>query len=131
MSEFRIESAILCDDIRREDNGKLLLIGVYGKNIGLLQLPATLVLHVLLIATVGEPGTYRTEFQVLLNSNKLTQGKGNIVVSDAGRNLINVSPLILHEIKEEGMLRFEVRIDDGNWMNLIELPLTTEQRVQE
>lgn len=37
-----LRTTLICDDVRREDNGKFLLIGVYTPNIVVYQLPATL-----------------------------------------------------------------------------------------
>ena len=39
---FTIESAIVCDDIRREDNGKAILIGVYFGDVIVPKAPALL-----------------------------------------------------------------------------------------
>src|SRR2546426_965311 len=41
---LKIKNAVVCDDIRREDNGKELLIGVYSGGIVVPQFPAPLVL---------------------------------------------------------------------------------------
>jgi hypothetical protein len=42
---FNVESVLLCDDIRREDNGKAILVGVYSGDIVIPIVPATLGLH--------------------------------------------------------------------------------------
>lgn len=36
------EVALICDDIRKEDNGKLLFVGVYSDTMTVLEFPATL-----------------------------------------------------------------------------------------
>ncbi len=41
-----IAFGILCDGVRREDNGKLILLGVYGRNIMIQDFPGNLRFHV-------------------------------------------------------------------------------------
>lgn len=41
----RVRSALVCDDVRQEDNGKTLLIGVYGKDLHAGEKPAMLRLY--------------------------------------------------------------------------------------
>jgi hypothetical protein len=41
-AQFEVDAALICDDIRREDNGKAILIGVYAGDIVLSRLPATI-----------------------------------------------------------------------------------------
>lgn len=43
-SEIELVQAIVCDDIRCENNGKFIFIGVYLENIILANLPATILL---------------------------------------------------------------------------------------
>ena len=38
----KIEYAIVCDDVRREDNGKFIIIGAYGSDIRVSSIPANL-----------------------------------------------------------------------------------------
>jgi hypothetical protein len=39
--DFTISVALICDDYRREDNGKGLLVGLYGPKIGFIKKPET------------------------------------------------------------------------------------------
>lgn len=41
-SGFKVISFIVCEDVRREENGKELIIGVYSKNILVNSIPVTL-----------------------------------------------------------------------------------------
>lgn len=45
-SAITLSHTIICDDIRREDNGKFILIGVYPEMIMLNMLPAQLILSI-------------------------------------------------------------------------------------
>jgi hypothetical protein len=44
MRKLKLVCGIVCDDIRREDNGKEIIIGVYSGSIVVPQFPATLLL---------------------------------------------------------------------------------------
>jgi hypothetical protein len=62
-----------CDDIRREDNGKELLIGVYGGGLSLRQMPAPIVISewIRFERTDEEEATIPLEFRVIdLTENK-------------------------------------------------------------
>lgn len=39
MPDFSINSALICDDFRVEDNGKGMVIGIYGQRIGFVRKP--------------------------------------------------------------------------------------------
>ena len=53
---FDVISTIICDDIRREWNGKDILIGVYGSGIKLSAMPSTLVLWIWLETRINQVG---------------------------------------------------------------------------
>lgn len=42
--KFNLKQVVVCDDIRREDSGKFILIGVYPEGIALPKIPETLFL---------------------------------------------------------------------------------------
>lgn len=44
-----VRSVIFCDDVRREDNGKLILVGVYTGFLGIPSFPWSGVLHTVLL----------------------------------------------------------------------------------
>ncbi|MEJ1965143.1 MAG: hypothetical protein WDO56_27840 [Gammaproteobacteria bacterium] len=59
--DFTVGSVLICDDIRREANGKAILIGVYVGDIVLNQMPATLPLS-LWVQGTAPPG--KQEFSI-------------------------------------------------------------------
>ena len=65
----KIECAIVCDDVRREDNGKFIIIGAYGSDIRVSLTPANLRLS-LLVAARSE-----TEHQTLVSVRVTQDGK--------------------------------------------------------
>jgi len=85
----------MCDDIRREDNGKLLLIGVYGQSIAVPQFPATLPSLVFFQGLESDrPGswTVRMRLQHLDTGQKVMEGMGmiNFRQPGAGANPIRL-----------------------------------------
>lgn len=65
----KIEYAIVCDDVRREDNGKFIIIGAYGSDIRVSSTPAKLRLS-LLVAARSE-----TEHKTLFSIRVTQDGK--------------------------------------------------------
>ena len=59
-----IKSAILCDDIRREDNGKMLFIGVYVGEILVAEFPVALRLTWVLFGKHQKTASHDMEFRV-------------------------------------------------------------------
>lgn len=66
-STFSVEpyNVIFCDDIRREFNGKELLIGVYSADLVLPAVPAVVAMALFIQLKIkGEPGTIRRRLRV-------------------------------------------------------------------
>lgn len=59
-----IEAVILCDQVRREDNGKLLLIGVYSDVITVPRLPLLIQLTLAIEVRVVHAGPFRFSIDV-------------------------------------------------------------------
>jgi hypothetical protein len=59
-----VEAVVLCDAVRREDNGKLLLIGVYSDVIMVPRLPLTIQLTLAIEARVMQAGAFKFSIDV-------------------------------------------------------------------
>ena len=120
--KVRVRYGIVCDDARREDNGKIILIGIYGSNIVLQKIPAVLPLCTAIFydadASIELPFTFR----VLLGKEQLNDGNGKFNFSPA-RNGISLIPNIPLSITNEGMLKFEIRFERGAWQTIAALPV--------
>jgi hypothetical protein len=123
----KIRFGIVCDEVRREDNGKLLLIGVYSSSIIVQQLPAVLVLSLVLGVDNDKPAEAAMEFRVLLNEIQLRRGKGVLNVRSAGQNLIAIQSIPLEKIESEGLLDFQLRLRDRDWETVCSLPLALKK----
>lgn len=114
-------SADICDDIRIEANGKLILIGVYPTNIGVLQFPVELKLAFYIPTLAQEPGEGFFEARILSPSDAvLVQLKAAMKINAAGRGGIPVPPATF-QIQEPGILKFQAKIDDGEWETVAEV----------
>ena len=101
---FTLTATLVCDDVRVENNGKLLLLGVYTPNIVLpgipAQLPTLALFHLWRADTAGQyplqlrlrhPATGRDLVQWVLNFNVTAPGEGvgiskfsNVLFEQAG-----------------------------------------------
>jgi len=105
---LEITFAIVCDDVRREDNGKLIFIGVYGDNIGLPEIPASLALCLVLFIETQEEFSAQGTLRAMLDDKILSQApialgykKGKSIVSFSGIPIV---------IEKPGNLIFELQI---------------------
>lgn len=66
MSDVRlkIENVLVCDDIRTEDNGKALIIGVYTGSISPSKFPARIRLCYWLVGKVQGQGSFKLEVRI-------------------------------------------------------------------
>ena len=95
---FKHKYTIICDDFRREDNGKLMLIGMYVGTIVVPQLPFALPsLTFFNHLETDRPGNWSFKFtlQHLETGQKLVEGRGDADVQMPGNALapIKLAPL--------------------------------------
>lgn len=83
--DLKVNYAFLCDDSRREDNGKLLFIGVYGSNMIFPDLPTTTRLCLVLNFSAEKAGECPIEFKMMQSGKMLAKGETTLSV-DAGMN---------------------------------------------
>ena len=62
---LKLSTILLCDDVRKEDNGKEFLIGVYSGNILLSELPTNLIVCLWLLAETRIAGDVEKEIRFL------------------------------------------------------------------
>ncbi len=133
-----IASALVCDDIRKEENGKAILIGVYSNNIILSTFPVTIPLS-LWLQGKAKDGDYRLELRVEAHSEgeaapfqtsrnmefsiRDETGKGGTEFSIA----MNQVPVLL---RGPGSLFVQFRQNDEDWTTLArkEIVLATPVR---
>ena len=76
-----VETVVICDDIRREDNGKVILIGVYNNVIILERYPAVIQPKFWLQCKASADGNVPLKMRIIANKKqKLYEAKADIDV---------------------------------------------------
>jgi hypothetical protein len=112
-----IKFGLLCDDIRREDNGKLIAIGIYGRDIVLTKIPGALILAALISVDDYEEGASKFEIAMELNEQVLNRASGEITFDGTGGSLVRV-PRMACEFPEEGTFVLKARFEGNEWKEL-------------
>lgn len=106
----RVRSAILCDDFRQEDNGKGLLIGVYGKEVLVGQRPALVGFQLQMAFDVDAD---ETDVEVRLSARS---GHVSRLTLNAVRGYCTLTMALNLAITEERLLKADIRNIDGEWL---------------
>ena len=101
---IEVKSVLICEDIRREDTGKLMLIGVYGRDIGFVRFPAAAAFRLSVRLETDKPIEGTMEFHCFLDDDLRSTTKGQIKIDRAGIAMLNTPPLILEDIESEALL---------------------------
>jgi hypothetical protein len=118
-------SAIFCDDIRREDNGKELLLGVYSGSLQVPILPAPVMLSVWVPFERSGIGKVPIEFRLLGPDDRMV-GYGTIELNFAESDYtVGSLPLrgLAAMLVRPGEITFQLRQHDESWTTLRKLPV--------
>ena len=115
--------AVLCDDIRKEDNGKLILIGVYTGNILVSTFPAHLGAAAYLHGFATSHGDFPLEirYRVECPDTKVFQLQGMGTVNVQGPTSEIGTPVVkaILEVAKPGWLSLAYRLEGGRWKTLL------------
>lgn len=112
-------TALVCDDVRREDNGKEILIGVYTGAIAMPKLPANLPLCLWLHLQTHGNGEIKLEFRVIGPAEKeLAHGEAMVGFVDSDLPASLALPKLPLALESEGMLDFQWRQTGADWSTL-------------
>jgi hypothetical protein len=117
-----VRFAILCDDVRKEDNGKGMLIGVYSGQIVLPSVPALMKFTYWVDGSVTSTETESVEFKIDILDDKGTSkntGLSTIEVVPDGISTTAIGVLSgAIPIIEPGSLVLSYKVD-GNWQEIL------------
>jgi Family of unknown function (DUF6941) len=114
---------IFCDQVRREDNGKLLMIGVYGHNIGVQKFPVQMGLSLVICLQSHSPAdNLPMQVKVTFNGKEIFDGRGTLNVQKAGSELI-VLPNIRLSTAEAGDMEAKIKLGNGKWNTMAAISL--------
>lgn len=114
---YRPSFFIVCDDVRKEDNGKMMYIGCYEQDIIVSEIPSVLLTRLVLFGNADEPGTVSLDVKGELNSEKSFAGNIKATILKKGLASFLLPPIGI-EFKTEGTLTFSVKVGDGDWQNM-------------
>ncbi|WP_135507511.1 DUF6941 family protein [Roseovarius aestuariivivens] len=116
--------AIFCDDIRREDNGKLLIIGAYGGNIIVNKLPVQLRLSIWIRATDLPESPSPGLIKISVNAEQVHQ----IDISDRAQDDTGLTQFLLIgvpiDLEAPSRITVELKIDDDKTERRAEIEVT-------
>ena len=121
---------IVCDDVRREDNGKELILGVYSGSILVPTFPSNLMLSFWAQYQASAAGHSVMDARVLsAQRTTLVQLKLNIDVSDVGCGSIYLPPLPI-QVQSHGELHWQIKQEGQDWETIKSIPVVTPTAVQ-
>lgn len=118
--------AVICDDIRKEDNGKLILIGVYSGNILVGGFPGKLALATWLHGYGHELEEVDIEirYQFVADESEekpyIVGAQGKITVVNTKDEVSVPLPRMPVVFAGPGLLSVDYRLGGGRWKNLLE-----------
>lgn len=120
-SSFKFRFAFICEDARREDNGKMMFLGVYGQNIIVKELPfqSALCMPVWFEALQRLDG--RLGFRVMCDGELQSEGGGTIQ-SEVGLSVLSMQPIFVH-LEKPGLLEFQIRFSEDEWITATTIPV--------
>jgi hypothetical protein len=118
-----IKSAIICDDIRREDNGKMLFIGVYVGEILVAEFPIALRLTWVLFGKHQKTASHDMEFRISYDAHteKPTSLQAKTTTDPALEDQAEVSLIIPNAVltfQEPTALTVSVK-EGGRWRDIL------------
>lgn len=107
--------AIVCEFVRTENSGKLILIGVFPSEILVADFPLNLALTLYIPLEIAELGEVKGELRVLApNDAQLVRAEVDIRSAQKGRAAL-VTPNLPLQLQAPGFYKFQIRISGGEW----------------
>ena len=118
----KVVCAILCDDVRKEENGKDIILGVYSGNVLIEKFPADLKFCLWLGYFVDGSGELAQEVRVIDPSGRsLVEGKIKLnIAENRGESAsLALRNMPLH-IEKQGLYKFQWRKKNSRWKTILE-----------
>ncbi|UGY23812.1 hypothetical protein HU675_0038675 [Bradyrhizobium septentrionale] len=123
MSDLKVKFAFVCDDARREDNGKLIFIGVYAGSILVQSLPANLVLCLVMSIQTDRQIETPIVFQIHFDGESATEG-ATVITLQKGDNF-SIFPGIPVAATQPCRLSIRVKFGEEEWQEVVSAEVLT------
>lgn len=123
MDKLSVKQVVVCEDIRREFNGKEILIGVYGSNIAVATFPATLVLAFWVQVFLSEVPTSPVSLDFRLmgdNEVQFSAVTAQVFIPRAGLGSFGL-PAIPLSLQIPTKLLLQLKQESGEWETVAEV----------
>jgi Family of unknown function (DUF6941) len=133
MLPFKVAAAVLCDDVRKEDSNKAILIGVYNGTVVVPELPATIMVAWWMQIMPLQTGKSRLDLRVLKDdADTLLHGKVAVEFFALDWSALSLpqAPLI---ISAPGKLKLQLKLDgdENDWQTIQEFEVRKAEPVSE
>lgn len=124
---------IICDDVRKEDNGKILLLGVYPENIVVPQFPfkmPSLCFYELLASDTAGKWPLKFRMEKTDTRERIIEGEGQLEIEKAPSNGLTVFRFVDVTIKSAGTYQLVAEIGDQR-LTVAQFEVTTPEALAE
>lgn len=124
MTEFKIHNVVVCDDVRRENTGKDILVGAYPGSINMGKMPGQVVLSFWLELQFHKNGDITVEIDLKMSSQSIAQFELAIHINDYTVHAAVATPAVLVSIPGDCRLDFLLR-EKGHkkWIHAKQVPV--------
>ena len=113
-------SAVVCDEVRREQNGKDIIIGAYGGDILIDSFPITLALSLWISLETSGAGDTKNSIRVVNSEKKVLTGlSGEATVEKHQHRSSLFTPKFRFQVDKFTELRFQFRVGEGRWKTVV------------
>lgn len=121
-------SLLLCEDIRREDNGKYILIGIFNEGINAYKLPLSTALSTFISIRNCSAGEHKLQIMVSLpNQEKTTSQPTTIFVEEGNSNATGIIHSVPIVTDQEGTLEIYAWLDDDEPVLVLGIPVMVQK----
>ena len=128
VGNLTITHAMCCDDVRREDNGKLLIIGVYLDDVRVSSFPNLIVVRTLVFSRSSPGIAPHVAFRAMLNDEQVMAVDYKPepdAVLEPDRQFMFDLPQIHLQTVHPSVLSVEVSEFGREWTSILRLPIAS------
>lgn len=121
-SKVKVDCAIVCDEVRREHNGKLIFIGVYGNDIFVPSYPATLRLAIVLAGHSTVAAKIPMKLRIMRDSDNYLEAEGRMAFDVAGTGIFPLGGIGI-SVSKDTIIDIQIRVGRGKFKSIRKLPI--------